>query len=103
MKHVLNAFPQAAAETARSMTYELRQSALDHGWHPEIVNNLFVVHTGHEFKVHIPKQHSKSVHDLEYGTESTPPTAVLRKFNNRPHSMESTFLKSLSRITEGKL
>ena len=103
MKHVLKAFPQAAAEAARSMTYDLRQSAIDHGWDPTIANSLHITHNGNEFKIHVPKKYKSTVHELEYGTEKTPPTAVFRKFNNRPHHMEVALLKSLSRITEGKL
>jgi hypothetical protein len=103
MKHVLKHFPQAAAEAARSMTYDLRNSAIEHGWNPEIANSLRVTHTGSAFKVHVPKKHRKTVHELEYGTESSRPTAVLRKFNNRPEYMEKAFMKSMSRLTGGKL
>ena len=103
MKHVLKAFPQAAAQTARSMTYTLRQSAIDHGWDPKIANKLFVVHTGSEFKVHVPARYKAKVYDLEYGTQSTPPSAVIRKFNNRPEHMEKAFLNHLSKLTKGKL
>jgi hypothetical protein len=103
MKNVLKHLPQAAAEAARSMTYDLRNSALDHGWHPEVANSLYIVHDGSEFKVHVPKKHKQTVHELEYGTETQRPTAVLRKFNNRPEYMEKALLKSLSRLTKGKL
>jgi hypothetical protein len=103
MKHVLKHFPQAAAETARSMTYDLRNSAIEHGWHPEVANNLFIVHDGSQFKVHVPDAYKKTVHELEYGTETQRPTAVLRKFNNRPESMDKAFMKSISRLTKGKL
>ena len=103
MKHVLKAFPQAAAEAARSMTFDIRKSALDHGWHPEVANSLFITHDGSSFRVHVPDQHKRTVHELEYGTETQRPTAVIRKFNNRPEFMEKALLKSLSRITKGKL
>jgi len=103
MKHVLKHFPQAVAEAARSMTYDLRNSAIEHGWHPDIANSIHITHNGSEFKVHVPKKHKQTVHELEYGTETQRPTAVLRKFNNRPEYMEKAFLKSLSRLTKGKL
>jgi len=103
VKHVLKAFPQAAAQTARSMTYELRQSALDHGWDPKVASKLFIVHNGSEFKLHVPARHKAKVYDLEYGTQSTPPSAVIRKFNNRPQSMEKALLSNLAKLTKGKL
>jgi hypothetical protein len=103
MKHVLKHFPQATAEAARSMTYDLRNSAIEHGWHPDIANSLHITHTGSEFKIHVPKKYRSIVHELEYGTEKTPPTAVFRKFNNRPGYMEKAFMKSISRLTGGKL
>ena len=103
MKHVLEAFPQAAAQTARSMTYTLRQSALDHGWDSKVASKLFVVHDGEKFRVHVPARYKSKVHDLEYGTQSTPPSAVIRKFNNRPEHMEKVFLEHLSKLTKGKL
>ena len=103
MKHVLKHFPQAAAEAARSMTYDLRGSAIEHGWDPTIANSLRITHTGSAFKVYVPKQHRRTVHELEYGTETSKPTAVLRKFNNRPEYMNRAFSKSIARLTEGKL
>lgn len=103
MKHVLNAIPQAAAEAARSMTYDLRESALEHGWHPAVANSIRVLHTGTEFKVHVPAKYAAEAHKYEYGTEDRRPTAVIRKFNNRPEIAEKAILGSLNRITKGLL
>jgi hypothetical protein len=65
------------------MRAKLRNEALAHGWPEDIVRHLAVHHKDGQFSVHAHDTHRKEVLDLEYGTPTQRPTAVIRKFNNR--------------------
>lgn len=103
MKDYQKAGIRAGVEAARSLTYDLRSSAADHGWHPDIVSSIHVYYDGNAMKIHVPKHLTTEVHKLEYGTETQRPTAVMRKFNNRQHVINNTIVKALGRQLGGKL
>lgn len=70
-------------EAARHLTGVLRQKAHAAGWPADVCLGLSVGHDGHRFTIqHHPSTEEKAM-DLEYGTEGSPPVAVLRPFNTR--------------------
>jgi hypothetical protein len=74
---------RAAHETAAYMTADIRHSALEHGWHPDVVDNMHVHYDGKKFHVKIAESHAEQAFKHEYGDGVNPPTAVLRKYSNR--------------------
>lgn len=82
MKTLKDAAKQAALDAAEFATSNLRGRALDSGWDMRASMGTEVTFNGSEFNVDIAPEHKASVFDLEYGTEDTPPTAVVRKFAN---------------------
>jgi hypothetical protein len=77
-------YEAAAKDTTAALTDELRQSALEHGWEPKVANALHVIHGDEGFIVHVDEEHSDRAFVYEYGNEQNRPTAVVRKFQNKP-------------------
>jgi hypothetical protein len=84
---------QAAKETSKVMTAQLRAEAIASGWDTEVANSLSVKFSNNEFKVSSPAKYDKQIKDLEYGTESTQPSPAIRRYSNRTDSAESHLLK----------
>ncbi len=87
-------YTKAHKDTAVAMTMELRQEALNAGWHPEVVSNMHVSHEANGYKVNIHPDYADRAHVHEYGTEGVRPTAVIRKYN-RPEAGSEAFMRSL--------
>ena len=73
------------------MSAHLRNEARSSGWPDHIVSNLHVRHNDGKFTVHAHPDHYQEVMDLEYGTPSRQPSAVIRKFSN-DQRLSSNFL-----------
>lgn len=73
---------KALPDAAKLMELDIRRSALEHGWHPDVVNNITVEHGEEGFKVNVPHTHADAAFIHEYGSESKQPTAVIRKYGN---------------------
>jgi hypothetical protein len=61
-------------------TLDLQKHCLGYGWPQEIVNNLSFVNDGSKEYVYFPPYLAPRIKDLEFGTQDSPPTGVLRKF-----------------------
>lgn len=61
-------------------TVALRKWCANAGWPAEVVNVLSVINDGSEHTIYYPPYITARVTELEYGTQSTPPGYVLRKF-----------------------
>ena len=94
---------KAGVDASRSLTLNLRNMAAEHGWHPDLVKNLHVLFDGSDLKIHYPDSLKNHIHDLEYGTEHTRPTAVLRKFKNESSHVGNTLLSHFDKHMGGKL
>ena len=103
MKHILDAAKKAAGDTAHFIQRDIRRSALEHGWDPEVVKNTHVKWENNKFEVHVAPEHADKAFVHEYGSEDAPPTAVLRKYSNQPQAAGNAFLKSMYRHLGGKL
>jgi hypothetical protein len=81
---------KAANDTASFMTHQLRQSALQHGWDRDVVENTNVEYASGKFTVKVHPDYSARAFVHEYGDETTRPTAVLRKYMNDTSVARST-------------
>ena len=73
---------KAANDTASFMTHQLRQSALQHGWDRDVVENTSVEYGGNKFTIKVHPDYSARAFVHEYGSETQRPTAVFRKYVN---------------------
>lgn len=95
------AYEKALSASAKDMTKELRKDARKQGWHEDVLKNMRVKYsdeTGFTVKVHPDYEERAFVH--EFGSPSTHPTAVIRKFRNRSTKSEELFLKHLEKYSE---
>jgi hypothetical protein len=93
-----DAFDKAFHDTAKDMTEELRQNALDGGWHADVVNNMSVKYSENDgFVVDIHPDYSDRAFMHEFGSPGKPPTAVIRKYRNKDTKSESSFFNYLER------
>jgi len=96
LKHLQN----AAHEAAGHMTADLRNSALEHGWHPDVVANMSVRFDKNEFKVHVHPDFEARAQAHEYGTQDSRPTAVIRNFDAN-NSHRDSLNKSVTKHIKG--
>lgn len=82
------ALKAAGADTAKLMTTQLREDMLSSGWDSRLVSKIRVRFVNNKFDISIPDKFKDAVSSLEYGSSSTPPSAVLRKFSNRTQEAE---------------
>lgn len=82
MKSLEDAAKEAAQDAAAFATSNLRGRAVDHGLNVNAAMGTNVEFGDSGFNVSIIDEHKASVMDLEYGTEDTPPAAIIRKFEN---------------------
>lgn len=101
MKHFVEAIKRAAADTAAYMTFDVRQSARNHGWEPHEVSALRVRHEEGKFQVHLEGPHAEAAHVKEYGTETQRPTAVARKYGNNSGKAGEIFAQRLNKHLGG--
>ena len=95
IKNFKSALRAASHETANYMTGHLRAEAEASGWPENITRRMRI---DGSFKVHVHDSHKAEVHNLEYGTPDTQPTAAIRRFNNRTHESEKFLAGRLSKL-----
>lgn len=83
MSSLKSSLHSTLSNTAVPLTKELRSAALKSGWPKEAAHSLSVHFTDGNFAIKYPDHTKGLVEDLEYGTEDTPPSAVIRQFSNR--------------------
>lgn len=76
-----------------AMSNALREQAAASGWPQELAASLGVRHEGGAYRVSIPRRHATAIMDLEYGTPTSPPSAVIRQFLNRADSIGAPHLQ----------
>lgn len=90
--HAHTALNKSAHETARYMSTHLQNEARAAGWPDHVVKGMRVRHHDGEFKISANPKHSKEIHDLEYGTTDSRPTAAMRRFSNNTAEAEEFFV-----------
>ena len=101
--HAHTALEKSSHETARVLTHHLRNEAAASGWPEHIINHMHVRYHDDEFKISAHKNHTKDVHDLEYGTPDSRPTAAMRRFANRLSEGEEFFVGRMMQHMGGDL
>jgi hypothetical protein len=102
VKHILEAIDRAAQDAAAYMTFDVRRSARSHGWSPEEASSLRVRYSDNDFGIHAEGSHAEKALTKEFGTESSRPTAVMRKYGNNPGKSEAIFMRQLNKHIGGK-
>jgi len=97
-----SALQKASHETTKFMTSSLRSEARKSGWPSHVVANMGVTYGDNGFEAHVHDRHIDEAKNLEYGTETSRPTAAVRRFKNR-QSESSTFLAGRLSHHLGKL
>lgn len=97
------AVAQAVHSASRRMTAKVRREAFSAGWPAHVSRHLSVRHSGGGFSVTYPEHLSEKVEALEYGTQSTAPSAVIRRFENRTPERDREVLDALERSMRGVL
>ena len=92
---------QAAKETTKVMTAQLRAEAISNGWDADVANSLSVKFSNNKFKITSPAKYDKEINNLEYGTEDTQPSPAIRRYANRTEAAESHMLKVASALLKG--
>lgn len=101
-RDIEQAIAKAADKTTRHMTAAVRRDAFNSGWPSHVVRRLKVVHNDGQFSVTYPESLEAHVSALEYGTSSTSPSPVIRRFNNRLDGHKDRFHKNLRREMAGQ-
>ncbi len=71
---------QGQQKAAKKLTAKLRRSAYDSGWPTHAGRHLKVLPEIGGYSVTYPKKHADRIERLEYGTQDTPPSPVVRNF-----------------------
>lgn len=98
MKHIHSAIEQAAKQTSRYMTGQIRKEAKASGWPRHVAANMGVVYENKSFQVHVHDRHFEEAQTLEYGTETQRPTAAIRRSVNRTSEADQFFTSTLRSI-----
>lgn len=98
MKHIHSAINEAAKQTSRYMTGQIRKEAKASGWPRHIAANMGVVYDDNRFQVHVHDRHFEEAQTLEYGTETQRPTAAIRRASNRTKEADQFFTSTLRSI-----
>lgn len=98
MKHIHSAVEQAAKQTSRYMTGQMRKEAKASGWPRHVVANMGVIYDDKRFQVHVHDRHFDEAQRLEYGTEHDRPTAAIRRASNRTKETDQFFMSALKNI-----
>ena len=82
------ALKAAGSETAQFMTTQIREDLLAEGLDARMVAKVRYRFFNNKFEIKMPKKVDKAVKELEFGSSTKPPSAVLRKFANRTQEAE---------------
>jgi hypothetical protein len=74
---------EVTAELLEDLNNDLKDSAASAGWPKSVVSNLSVKSMMGSIFIDYPDTAADEILDLEYGTTTTQPSAVLRKFKDR--------------------
>ena len=102
MKKLLEATRKATQDTAAYMTADIRNRALNDGWHPNVVSTLRVEHGDDGFQAKVNAEHSAAAFTHEFGDEDNRPSATVRKYANDSHASSQAFMASLNKHFGGK-
>lgn len=102
MKKLLESVQKAKQDTAVYMTADVRNRALNDGWHPTVVSTLRVEHGKDGFQTKVNTEHADAAFKHEFGDEDNRPSATIRKYANDTHASSQAFMVSLGKHFGGK-
>jgi hypothetical protein len=82
------ALKAAGTETAQFMTSQVREDLLAEGLDSRMVAKVRDSFLNNKFELKMPPKVDKAIKELEFGSSTKPPSAVLRKFANRTQEAE---------------
>jgi hypothetical protein len=85
---IKTALKKSVEQLAGQLTAQLRSNALADGWEPEIAMGLKVEYSNGKFSSSAPTEHATRAFDHEYGTQTLPAKATMRKLNNNSAAAE---------------
>lgn len=71
---------KVAASSTERLTRSLRDAAYKAGWPSDIIVSLNIRSSGSKLYLDFPQNFANRIDDLEYGSPTTAPNPVLRKF-----------------------
>ena len=101
MKKYIASIHKAAEQTATVMTHQVRQHASKSGWTPEAADSLNVKYVDGKFVAH---SSSGDAFTHEYGSETSRPTAAVRKFSSQSNKISGPFFANIlsSNLAKGR-
>lgn len=84
MKDLAESIEDALTLASTELTEVLQGTAQENGWSEALSKSVNIGYAGNVLELNIPSDVEDQVFDQEYGTESTPPTAVLRSLPHHP-------------------
>lgn len=87
----------AAENTAKFITEDLKGLANKHGWDSKSIDGVSVTYSNSSFAIDVDSEVENDVSRLEYGTERVAPTAVFRKYNSNTKEAEKFFIKDFEK------
>lgn len=103
METLTDAAKKAAVSAGLYMTADVRHSAMQHGWDSNVVANTHIMYDGSAYQLSVHEDFESQAMDLEYGTQHTGPTGVLRKYGNNTKQAEQAFIAGLEKNLGVKL
>lgn len=83
MKDILSSIQNTISSQVPRLNEDLYRSAISSGWPSEVAAYLNVDFSDNKMSIKYPSRLKTEVENLEYGTETKRPNAVIRRFNNR--------------------
>jgi len=84
MSELVNGLDAALSQSVTHLTDLLQESAQKSGWSKDLSQSINIGYAGNVLQTNVPKDREEEVFQKEYGTETSAPTAVLRKFSSHP-------------------
>lgn len=94
---LVNLAEDAAENTAKFITEDLKGLANKHGWDSKSIDGVSVSYSSSSFSIDVDSEVKNDVSRLEYGTETVSPTAVFRKYNSNTKEAEKFFIKDFEK------
>lgn len=89
-----------AHQTAKELTSELRERALKSGWDHDVVAHMHVEYSDKQMKVNVHPDYAERAFKHEFGTETTSPSAAIRKLNNDREATSLVIRRALGKDTK---
>lgn len=83
---IAEALDTALKAIAEDLTEVMQDSAQSSGWTEALAKSVNIGYAGNILELNVPSESEDAVFKKEYGTEDTPPTAVLRNLARHPKS-----------------